>query len=207
MAAKTYGTIPANKQQTKIDGDTNGITKAVILFTSWDSYAASVPAIGTVDPDNSNFFLVKFSVERQNAEAKITLTYGTLTDSGGGLPATAYVETSSTMEKSIKTHPSFASWSADWDPETEAFKPGTSKYGIETYFVGTTQVTRTDYYSTQPSSDKADIGTRQSPGAGYGSSADWLLVASNRRKDGYFYAKENTYLYDVEGWNTDVYST
>ena len=207
MAAHTHGTIPSAKQRTKITQDANGLVKTVVLYTSWASYASSVPAIGAVDPDNANYFLQRSEVERQGSEAQITLTYGTLTDTeaSGGIPANEYVETSSTIEKPIQQHPDFADWASDWDSEKGAFRAGTTKYGIESYLAGTTQVTNTSYYSSQPSSDRDDIGTRQAPGGSYGSSDKWLLISSTRRRQGTYYVKENTYLFDTDGWNEDLY--
>ncbi len=140
----------------------------------------------------------------------LTYTYTSLTP-----PDDTTVEQSSYLEEPIQRHPSFADNAgtaasplngALFDPDTGAFTgwEASSPYaGMDTYIVGSTNVTVTQYSTSEFSSQADDIGTKQAP-SGYGGS-DWLLIASNRAKQGYYFTISNTYLKSAIGWDSDWY--
>jgi hypothetical protein len=123
------------------------------------------------------------------------------------VPDTEFSEQTSYVELDIRQHPSFATLKASgWDDEKGEFLPTSQYYGVSGYIVGSTQVTKTSFHRSQPSSDYGLVGSLGAPGGGFGGTNNWLIIGSSRRKVGEnLYAKELVYLYSARGWDTTIY--
>lgn len=207
MARKDYGDNlnGAIINQIVFERTPTGNRKTVLLTCDWDSRNSNTPDIGDIEED---MLLVSASQEQaQGGLCKITLIYENSVSALADVPSTTYDEDTSYIELSIQQHESFSGWSADWDEEKGEFKPSSDKYGITSFIVGSTVVTKTEYSTSQPSSRYNDVGTLEAPGGGYAGSNNWLIIGCSRRKisDG-LYARETKYLYSAKAFNTDLYS-
>ena len=167
------------------------------------------PALGsTVSEGGKTYGLSRATQETlPGGLAKIVLTYTASAFDSGSLPADSYSESTSQLEVDIREHPSFDDWSGDWDDEKGEFKAGTEKYGIRSYIKGTTQVVKTEYFSSKPSSPYANVGKLDSPGSDYGSGDHWLVIGATRQKLGDIWTRETTYLYSAKEWDDQIYSS
>jgi len=205
-----YGSLTRVKntesQELAVTNNTNfnGVY-TVVLTCDWGSIGTYLPAPNSAYPSNSNYLLTNSKVERLAGDlAKLNLTYTAQYDS---LPTTTVVEQSSQERAPIEQHPNYATWQADptkWDSVNKVLIG--NKAGITDYIVGTTTVTKTEYFSSQPSSNRANIGKLQSPGSGYSESHGWLVIGTNRAQQGIFWVRVTTYLFSAVGFDTDIYS-
>jgi len=211
MSYTSHGTLTVvtndvREQFTADPTNTNQGGGIIVTRTcDWDDRDSNTPSLLSAYAGGSPYLLV--NVDRRklpNNLAQIVLTYNATVNA---VPDSSYVEQSNQIEVDIREHPHFNDWADDWDNEAEAFVPGSSKYGIKSYIKGSTTVTRTDYFNSKPASAKGDIGKLESPGTGYGSSANWLLVGANRAKQGNFWVMQKTYLYSAVAYNSDIYSS
>ncbi|MBE2181508.1 MAG: hypothetical protein IAE97_13665, partial [Chthoniobacterales bacterium] len=124
------------------------------------------------------------------------------------VPTTTYDESTSYVELDIRQHPDWDStFKDDWDSAKGEFKPESEYFGISSYIVGSTTVTKTEYFSTEPASRYSVVGKLEAPGGGYSGSNNWLIIGGNRRKIGEgLYSRETVYLYSAKGYNSDIYS-
>lgn len=206
MAAKEYGNNLSTAVTEKVvyEKTPTGNRKTVTLTCDWDNRATNTPALGST---SESMPLVSAGQEQLPGNiGRITLIYENTVIDVPSIPSTTYDEQTSSIELPIQQHPSFASWSADWDSEKDAFKPESDKYGVTSYIVGSTVVTKTEYFGSQPSSRYSDVGTLEVPGGGFGGSNQWLIIGTSRRKigDG-LYSRETQYLYSAKAYNTDIY--
>lgn len=212
MSAHYYGDSLTGGVTRKITYNlTNtGDQKIEEIYCTWASRTSNTPLIGTT----SNGYKLVSAVQEQgdNETCKLTLTWEKPNDTEFGeenpIPSTTYDEQTSYTELDIRQHPQFESiFSADWDDENNQFTSSSSLYGVTSYIVGSTVVTKTEYFGSQPSSVYASVGTLDTPGGGYGGAGKWLIIGSSRRKVGdNLYARETQYLYSAKSWNTDIYS-
>lgn len=206
----SYGTLTSagilNKTTFELIDGVSTLTEEITC--DWGDKGTVTPSIGTAHASPYASYKLQRAVQEQlpGDLCKVTLVYQTPDTGEDGVPATTYTENSSVMEEPIQAHPDFDDWSADWDDEAGAFKPGTSKYGTTSYLVGTTTVTVTSYYTSKPAAPYGDIGSLETPGGGYGGTDKWLVVGANRGKSGAYWTVSKEYQYSAKGWDTDIYS-
>lgn len=209
----TYGTIPdggiinANKYEKIVSNNLNvngSITQTITC--DWSDIDSNTPALSSYYTGSTTYILTSVTQEELPASlAKITLTYTAQYDS---LPATTVVEQNSMERVAIQEHPSFSSWSSEWDNTAGAFIPSSSKYGITDYVTGSTTATLTEYFESKPGNNGAHIGKLQYPGGDcIGDATNWLVIGSNRQQQGIFWVRVTTYQYSAKAWNSDIYST
>jgi hypothetical protein len=183
------------------------------IYCNWSSRNSNTPLIGTTNGEG--YKLISAQQEQgDNATAKITLTWekadGTTFAEGTSnpIPATTYDEQTSYTELDIRQHPQFESTlSDDWDEDNNQFNSSSQWYGVTSYIVGSTVVTKTEYFGSQPPSNYQMVGKLDTPGGGYTGANKWLVIGSGRRKIGdNLYARETQYLYSDKGWDTTIYS-
>jgi len=192
--AHSYGSISGNWKKEEYSVDKDGYKSYTrTKHLAWTDGTGDLPASGTAI---GTMRLASATKKRLDGNiGEITETY---TEQGGGyvgagVPETTWSENSSQMEVDIKLHPNYdEAWEED-------------KAGVDSYIVGTTTVTKSEYFTSKPSSDRSSLGTRRSPGGDYGSSANWLLIGSNRTKQGEYWVRSNTYLYSELPWDNDIY--
>lgn len=191
-----YGTFTTVRTSLKTELTINSqLVTSGVITESWQcatsDLATHVPAVNTTYPTNANYILTNASVRNLTAAlSEYTLTYATNFDS---LPSTTVIEQSSREDIPIKDNPHYDdSWA-------------TSKAGVDHYIGGTTTVTVTEYFDSQPSSNRAHIGKIQSPGGGYSEENGWLVIGTNRQQQGIFWMRVTTYLFSAIGWDTDIY--
>lgn len=202
-----YGDILSSAQTEKVvyEKTAAGNRKTVTLICDWDFRASNTPSLGST---SESLPLISASQEQIPGNlCRITLIYETNNQDPESLPSTTYDEQTSMVELPIQQHPSFGSWSSQWDDEKGEFKSDSSKYGITSYIVGSTTVTKTEYFGSQPSSRYSEVGSLEAPGGGYGDSSKWLIIGGGRRKlgDG-LYCRETVYLYSAKAYDADIYS-
>ena len=111
----------------------------VEIVCNWSDRATNTPALYSAWSGDTAYLLTNATQETMPAAlCKVTLTY---TASATSTPPTTYSEQTSQVEVPIQQHPNFADWADDWDSVAEAFKPGSSKFGISTFIKGTSTVT------------------------------------------------------------------
>lgn len=213
MSAIQHGTLTSVTNQTKevfATQTTNGSSSNTLSGTvtktitcNWSERTTYTPALNSAYPDDSTF--TASAIERTQKTGGLCEIVITYTAPATSLPATAYIEQTSTMEVDIREHPNFSDWASDWDSENNEFLPSSTKYGIKSYIKGTTTVTVRSFYTSKPSSDRGNIGTIQNPGGDYTGTNKWLLTGSNRSQQGPLWVKENTFLYSAKDWNEDIY--
>lgn len=183
----------------------NGLTTKTVETIHITS---SLPAV-TIGSISGGLRIVNYQNEGFGSGlSKQTIVYeGATTDSLPDVPETTYESQGSMVELPIQQHPDFASWSADWDEEKAAFKPTSTKYGVESYIVGSVTVNKTEYFRTLPSDRYASVGTLEAPGGGYSASGKWLIISTGRSKlqEG-LYVRTTSYLYSAKTYDTDIYS-
>jgi len=214
MALHTYGSLSSVTNNTKEvfttttgNGTSNSTLSGQVVVTITCNYAdraSYTPALNSFYPDDSTF--IATSVERNRKPGGLCEIVTTYTAPATELPDTTYTEQSSQIEVDIREHPNFSDWADDWDDDNERFKLSSSKAGIKSYIKGTTTVTVRSYYNSKPSSNRSDIGKIQNPGSDYSGSSNWLMIGSNRSKQGPIWVKENVYLYSAKAWDSDIYS-
>jgi hypothetical protein len=181
------------------------------IFCNWANRNSNTPQIGST---NSGYILVSAVQEQgDNETCKITLTWEKPNDTTfdpetNPIPGTTFDEQTSYTELDIRQHPLFESTlSEDWDEENNQFNSSSSFYGVTSYIVGSTVVTKTEYSGSLPASNYLMVGKLETPGGGYSGGNKWLVIGSSRRKIGdNLYARETQYLYSDKGWDTTIYS-
>jgi hypothetical protein len=224
ISEKFYGDLLRNG-----DGPNNyQLFHSIDLVTDASNVAACVPALQT--PDGAGYILSNYTTETIPGNlAKITLTYSVLSAYS---PDPTGNEQTSTKQVSITEWSKFTDASLgagtgasplngaifDINPDTGIvdanspflkWGPGSPYIGNDTFEVASILYTYTEYSTSEFSSDSALVGTIQTPDAApsLGSGGNWLLIGSNRGKNGYFYSLANTYQSSVPGWNTTIYGT
>ena len=183
-----------------------GNQKIEEIYCTWASRGSNTPLIGTA---NGEGYKLVSAVQEQNDNetAKITLTWEAADattfaeGTSNPIPGTTYDEQTSYVELDIRQHPDFASFTG-WDNENKEFTSTSKYYGITSYIVGSTTVTKTEYFGSQPASNYTSVGSLGTPGGGYSGAGKWLIIGSGRRKIGdNLYARETVYLYSAKGFN------
>lgn len=210
---RTYGTFTSVQNGTKevfttttANGTSNNQLGGQIVVTvmcAWSDRMTYTPALNSAYPDDASFLAT--NIERNQKPGGLCEIVTTYTAAATSVPDTTYTEQSSQIEVDIREHPNFSDWSDDWDDENERFKLSSDKAGIKSYIKGSTTVTVTSYYTSKPSTDRDNIGKRQTPGGDYGSADNWLLVGCNRSKQGTLWVMQKTYLYSAKPWSEDIY--
>lgn len=169
----------------------------------WAERGSYIILPNTAHPTFSGYVSKKCTAERlPGGLCEIQVSYAT---NYKELPDTTYVEQSGIIQESIKNHPKFSEYASDWDEATGDFKPGTPKYGITTFAVGTRSVTKTEYFTTKPSDRTSSIGKIENPGSDYSDAGHWLITESNRIQQDSFWIRQTSYLYSAILWDTDFY--
>jgi hypothetical protein len=73
--------------------------------------------------------------------------------------------------------------------------------------VGTTTVTKTEYFDSMPSDNFSNIGKLQSPASAYGDATNWMVMSSTKQQQGYFWVRVTMYQYSAVAYNSQIYST
>ena len=190
------GTVTGKTKQTFVS--TNSIVSnssfTQTITCLWTDRLTNTPNINSLYPTNNHFYLQQAEhVELDAGLCEITLTWATDFDV---FPADTAVEQSSQQEVPIQEHPNFSDWSSDWDASNNQFLSTSTKYGISSYLKGTTTVTVTEYFYSQPNTKMADIGCTEMPmGTWPGSAQNWLIIASTRQQQNQNWTRQTTYLY------------
>jgi hypothetical protein len=200
-----------NKQTIKVTNNVEFNGTAVILITcDWNDRSTLVPTINSPHPTLTGYWLTTVDAEEMPGSiCKATLTY---TAQYNSLPATTFIEESSSYRESITQHPSFSSWASQYNQELGMFPPGTiisgqNFGGVSDYIVGTTTVTMTEYFDSMPDSNHTLIGQLEVPNEAYGEATNWMITGSTRQQQGYFWIRVTVFQYSAIGWNTQIYTT
>lgn len=226
--AKTYGTLPTADLNDKVTFSCNlprgnsGVSSngkiVVEKQCNWTDRTSNTPALLSSYSADSTYLLTEATQERLAAGlCKIVLTYSKDisddTASGASVPATTYVEQTSRVEVSIKSHPKFRDgvndWYLEWDFEKDDWDENgafSAKQGKTSYITGVTTIIKTEYSTSKPTSARDDIGKLEEPGNEWTESGHYLLMASNRSKQGGFWAHQKEYQYSVDEWDSDFYA-
>jgi hypothetical protein len=194
----------------------------VILTTDASNVDACIPALGT--GDGLGYILTDYSSPTiKGLLATVTLTYSALS---AYTPSPTATEQSSTRQVSITQWPDFAANAGtgaaplnkaifninpktdvvDADSSFSGWEPTSIFAGNDTYEVGCISYTYTEYSTSEFSSDADSLGTISSPsGAPDLGDGNYLLTASNRGKQSYFYFKSDTSVGSNPAWNTTIY--
>ena len=187
----------------------NGVAE-IIVTCDWNDRGTLIPVINSVHPTLTGYWLTAINAEElPGSICRATLTY---TAQYQTLPATTYVEQTSTQQVDIRLHPNFSDWVSYWDATNEEFPQGTiisgqNFGGVKDFIVGSTTITMTEYFESMPASNHGHIGKLQCPNEAYGTAANWLIVGSTRQQQGYFWIRETVFEFSAIGWNTQIYST
>jgi hypothetical protein len=214
----TYGTdltaavvTNKHKQTVRVSNNSEFNGTAVIEITcDWNEQGTLVPTINSPHPTLTGYWLANIEAEElPGSICKATLTY---TAQYQTLPATSYREETSSETVDIRLHPSFNSWASYWDDDLGTFPQGTVISGqpfggVRDFYVGTTTVTKTEYFDSQPSDEFTNIGKLQTPNGAYGSASNWLVISSTKEMQGYYWIRVTQYLYSAVGWNTLIYQS
>jgi len=181
-----------------------GFTLVKVLIDISSNALADVPALGTsYGSPYANALLTDATVEDlKTGLSKVTLTY---TAQSNSTPPTTFAETSSQTEAPITENANFSTFAQYWDYGNNTWYSYSPKK-ILNYIAGSSQITKTEYFTSMPSSDRDNIGTIQAPGGPYSGDNNFLLVGSNLRLQGFFWVKESIFLYSPAGWDTDFYN-
>lgn len=181
--------------------------KTKTIETAHDSASVPVPTIGSIV---SGLKIISYSNEPIGTGLiKQTVVYeGSDSDSTPSIPATTYESQGSMVEVDIRQHEDWATtFVSDWDNEKGEFKPDSEFFGITSFIMGSVTVTKSEYFSSNPSDRYADIGTLEVPGGGYSGTGHWLIIGTGRSKVGEgLYCRQTTYLYSSKAYNTLIYS-
>jgi len=206
MAATTYGAenLPVTLKTTTVVSE--GV-KVKTVEKVHDSASVPTHTIGTVV---SGLRLSDFQNEPYGGGfTKQTVTYtGADSESLPAIPTTTYESQGTMVELDIRQHPDWdTKFKTHWDDAKGEFKLTSEYRGITSYIVGSVTVTKTEYFSSQPTDRYSSIGTLEVPGGGYSGTNKWLIIGTARRKVGEgLYSRETTYLYSAKGFSTDLYS-
>ena len=200
-----------NKQTIKVTNNVEFNGTAVIIMTcDWADQSSLVPSINSPHPTLTGYWLTTVDAEElPGSVCRATLTY---TAQYNSLPATTYVEETSSYRENITQHPSFSTWASYYSQDLGMFPPGTiisgqNFGGISDYIVGTTSVTKTEYFDSMPSDNFTNIGMLQSPASEYGEDANWMVMSSTKQQQGYFWIRVTIYQYSALAYNSQIYST
>lgn len=210
MPLITHGSISSGiTRKITYNKTTTGNQKIEEIVSTWANREAVTPKIGT---ESGGYTLTNAIQEQQDAETcKITLTWENTiadTEEGEDVPSDTYDEDTSYVELDIRQHPKWESdFQSHWDDDQGEFRSTSPYYGITSYIVGTTVVTKTQYFASQPASLYESVGTLSTPGGGFTGTNKWLIIGTSRRKVGdQLFVRETRYLYSAKEYNTTIYS-
>lgn len=144
------------------------------------------------------------------------------------IPPDEYAMDGATAAVPIQLHPDFATFRGasagkalnaqgqhvtdyqHWDVQRGEFRPASAKYGVTHYLRPTVTLTWTKYFRTRPTAPEAldGLGTREAPPVWAAGTADnWLVIACQVYRSGFFWVRRKVYQYDAAGWDTDIYDT
>jgi len=217
MSTQTYGTIPTSRKNTRItyssqlSNGTSSVNTAGTLEEDleclWADIATNTPAPFSTHPVYTSFILVSAEPQmRLLGMANIHFVYQC---SYTGTPSTQYTEQNSSTQAPITEHPSFDDWAADeiFDDNGQfiGFSQSSDKFGIESYIVPASIVTKKEYFTSEPPDERGNIGKTQNPGRDYSGDDNWLVTGSTRALEGLFWTRTTTYEWSAVAWNSDIY--
>ena len=204
MPLTKYGTIPVSGIRTS-DTYTYAETSTTRVTSYLFDIATGSPPAPNIGIPNNGWTNTGVAQEPQGSGV-VKYTYTSIA-SVVAIPPTTYQESTTYNELDIRQHPNWAAdFAADWDEDAEAFKPSSPFYGVTSYIVGTTNVTKTVFSATQPNPQFATVGKTEAPGGDYTDASKWLIVGTSRsQKSESLFAVDTDYLYSAIGWNSTIY--
>lgn len=181
----------------------------------WASWRSTLPTIGDAHPDNAAALYQRARVRRLESNGDlcdVTLEYEEL-------PEQIQIENVSAEEIDIRRHPNYDAVSDADRAEVEAAltenRATTATgaalelyqkllQGINSYVVGSLEVTQTDFYTTDPGSQAGSVGTLIYPD-GYSPSTLWLCVGASKQRQGAWWVRTLVLRYSARGWDSDLY--